>query len=70
MFYRVTADLFFLEPDEGLDFYHDCERAYAKSVSINIGQPDEEHGVISLHKCHHDETPQAECEVIANQPQQ
>lgn len=61
MFYKVTADLFFLIPDEANDFYHDCEIALPKSNTINPDQPNQERGYILLQMCYHDEDPTKPC---------
>jgi len=64
MRYRVRADLNFIEYDEANDFYHDCEKALAKSQPINPGQPNQEIALIVLEECHHDETPAQACLVL------
>lgn len=65
MFYRVIAILNFTVPDEGKDFYHDCELAIAKSNTINPGQPNEEKSSIEYHQCFHDENPSQPCLTLA-----
>jgi len=64
MFYRVTADILFQIPDEGTDFFHDCEIALGKGVTINPGQPNEEKSRILWQRCYHDDDPTKPCEVI------
>jgi len=64
MFYRVTANLHFTEPDEANDFYHDCQVALPKSDTINPDTISIEKGHIEIHKCYHDEDPTKPCEVI------
>lgn len=64
MFYRVIAILPFTIEDEGRDFYHDCELALAKAVTINPGLLTEEKGRITLELCGHDQSPAKPCEVI------
>lgn len=66
MIYRVTATLFFIIADEATDFYHDCEIALPKSITVNPGSLNEEKGFITLEKCYHDETPAKSCEVISH----
>jgi len=61
MFYRVIATLTFTEQDEATDFYYDCQKALAKSQIINPTQLNREVPSISLHECHHDETPHGPC---------
>ena len=61
MIYEVRARLFFVEEDEALDFMHDCDLAFAKSISINIDQDNAEYSVFEEIENHHDEEPNAEC---------
>jgi len=64
MFKRVTANLFFTREDEGEDFYHDCEIAFGKAVTINPGQPNSEHSHIVIQECYHDQSPSIPCIVL------
>ena len=64
MFYRVSADLLFVNEDEARDFYHDCENACPKSIIINPGQPNEEQGTITLQQCFHDQNPATPCNIL------
>ncbi len=64
MFFRVTANICFTEPDEARDFYHDCEVALPKGAVINPGQINEEKSRILLHQCFHDLDPSLECQII------
>lgn len=61
MLWRVHTDLAFDIEDEAHDFFHDCELAQAKSVTINPGQPNEERGYSYLEECHHDDDPSTPC---------
>jgi len=61
MIYQVKANLFFDSQDEGRDFYHDCERAFAKSTPVNPDTPDREDCIIELIENHHDENPNSPC---------
>ena len=67
MFYRVRADLAFTEPDEGYDFFQDCQIALSKANVINPGQPNEKRGSIMIERCYHDQDPVLPCEVIDQQ---
>lgn len=67
MFYRVTAILAFISQDEANDFYHDCEVALPKSVTINPDQPNGERGLIQLHNCFHDQDPNIPCQLISRE---
>lgn len=64
MFYQVRANLFFADPDEAVDFYHDCQVALPKSSIIQPDEINEERGEISLEICHHDVTPPLPCELL------
>jgi len=67
MFYQVAAVLNFTDEDEAEDFYHDCEVALPKSVTINPGHPDVEHGTIAIANCYHDEGTPRSCDIIEEQ---
>lgn len=64
MIYRVHAMLAFKIPDEGVDFYHDCEVALAKASIINPSTLKEERGFIMLERCWHDEDLVIPCETL------
>lgn len=66
MIYQVTATLFFEVEDEAVDFYHDCELAFAKSTIINPEAPNIEYSQISLIHNNHDLDPNQPCELIAH----
>ena len=65
MINQVRANLYFIDPDEAIDFYHDCEIALEKSAIINPDTPNQEPSKIELIKNHHDESPHAPCVLIA-----
>lgn len=66
MIYQVTANLFFVDPDEAFDFYHDCELALGKASIVNPDSPNTEHSTIQLIMNHHDENPNASCELLGS----
>lgn len=66
MFYRVTADLAFDVEDEANDFFHDCQLALLKAVTINPYQLNQERGIITLHKCHHDDPDLSTCSILSS----
>lgn len=71
MIYQVRADLFFDSHDEARDFYHDCELAFAKSISVNPDQDNAEFAVIELIENHHDTDPNEPCileKMATNEP--
>lgn len=61
MYYRVRASIAFTDQDEARDFYHDCQLALAKGVTINQGDPNFEPSAILLEECHHEESPLSPC---------
>lgn len=63
IYYRVTADIFFDIEDEATDFYHDCQLALAKGVTINSGNPNEERSQIVLHDCQHAQQQHLTCTI-------
>lgn len=65
MHYRVTATLIFTSPDEARDFYHDCEKAIPKAITLNKGKLIQEHSQAILEECHHDEQPFESCIALA-----
>jgi len=65
MIYQVRANLFFNIHDEAVDFYHDCELAFAKAIIVNPDTEATEDSVIELIKNHHDDNPNAPCELEA-----
>jgi len=67
MIYQVRANLFFDEQDEARDFYHDCELALPKGISVNPGTDYSEVSVIELIENHHDEDPHAPCHLLASE---
>lgn len=67
MFYQVKANLFFDEHDEGVDFYHDCELAFAKAIMVNPDAENTEHSTIELILNHHDDNPNEPCEYFRRQ---
>jgi len=64
LIYQVRANLFFTEADEARDFYHDCELALEKSQVVNPASPNSEYPVIDLIENHHDEDPNASCNLL------
>jgi len=71
MIYQVRANLFFTDHDEAVDFYHDCELAFAKSIIVNPDSENAEFAVIELIQNNHDQDPNQPCdlEVMAtNEP--
>ncbi len=61
MIYQVRANLYFTDHDEAVDFYHDCQVAYPKSIICNPDTEAAEYSIIELIQNHHDESPNAEC---------
>lgn len=61
MIYQVNATLFFREEDEAKDFYHDCEKALPKAMTVNPDGENSEASIIELIDNHHDESPNASC---------
>lgn len=68
MIYEVRARLFFNKEDEAKDFYHDCEKAYPKAVSVNPDSLNSEVSFADLVENHHDEDPHSPCSVISSLP--
>lgn len=68
MIYEVRARLFFDEKDEAADFYHDCEVAYPKGITVNPDGENAEFSYCDLVENHHDENPTASCHVIKSLP--
>ena len=66
MIYQVRATLFFDIEDEAIDFYHDCEVAFPKGISVNSDTEAAEFSIIELIENHHDEDPNAPCSRIAS----
>lgn len=66
MIYQVRANLFFTDSDEASDFYHDCELAYGKAAILNPNSEAVEHSTIELILNHHDQDPNAPCELLGN----
>ena len=64
MFYRVQALLAFDEEDEAKDFFHDCEIALGKAITINPGTLVSEPSFTQLEECHHNEPDPLECAII------
>lgn len=65
---QVRANLFFDKEDEAEDFYHDCEVAYPKSITINPNTPEAELATIELILNKHDEDPNIPCELLKSLP--
>lgn len=61
MIYRVVASMLFVDRDEAVDFFHDCEVALPKASVIHPCQDNQEFSMTELQECHHDETPSAPC---------
>lgn len=70
MIYEVRARLFFDIDDEATDFYHDCEVAFLKSVSINPDQENAEFATIELIENHHPDDPNEPCILIQHETNQ
>ena len=68
MIYQVRANLYFDESDEARDFFHDCELAYPKSITVNPDSPESELPTIELIENHHDEDPNRPCVVLSSLP--
>jgi len=72
MIYQVRANLFFDKHDEAVDFYHDCEVAFPKSIIVNPNSENSEFATIELIENHHDDNPNSPCfiEITAtNEPE-
>lgn len=65
MIYQVRANLFFDERDEAVDFYHDCEVAFPKGITVNPDGVNAEYSIVELIENHHDENPNEPCTVEA-----
>lgn len=63
MIYRVMADFFFPDQDEANDFFHDCEVAIARAITINPDLPDRKESTASIQECHHDEITHLPCTI-------
>ena len=70
MIYQVRANIFFDVEDEAIDFYHDCEVAFPKGISVNPDTEASEFSIIELIRNHHDENPNAPCSIIARHTSQ
>lgn len=66
MFYQVRADLLFTDPDEALDFFHDCELALAKTALINPDLSNVEWSTAELINNNHAQDPHQPCQVISS----
>lgn len=64
MIYQVQAQFFFALEDEANDFFHDCQVAIAKAITINPGQPNEQRSTASNQLCFHDLTPPGPCTIV------
>lgn len=64
MIYRVTTIFLFTVPDEARDFFHDCEVALPRTVTINEGKANEEHSIATLEECFHNEPVLKPCIVL------
>lgn len=64
MIYRVDATLYFLFEDEATDFFHDCDNALPKAVTINQDLPNEAHSWARQQRCTHDQAETGPCDVI------
>ena len=65
MIYQVRANFFFDIEDEAWDFFHDCEMAWPKTMTVNPNGEDIEPSVAELIENHHDEDPNAPCNLLA-----
>lgn len=63
MIYQVRANLYFDEHDEAVDFYHDCEVAFPKSIIVNPDSENAEFALIELIENHHDDDPNSPCDI-------
>lgn len=71
MIYQVKANLFFEKEDEARDFFHDCEVAYPKGISVNPDGEDAEFSIVELIENHHDTDPNEPCvllDILATEP--
>jgi len=66
MIHQVRANLFFDEEDEAVDFYHDCELAFAKSTLINPDAVNLEWSTIELIENNHDHDPNEACHCVSH----
>jgi len=70
MIYQVRANLFFDKEDEARDFYHDCELAFAKGISVNPDSENAEFSTIELIDNHHDDDSHQPCELELSETNQ
>jgi len=61
MFYDVHATLHFTDPDEAVDFYHDCQLALPKASVVNPDTDEQECSFIERLDNHHDLHPHQPC---------
>lgn len=64
MIYEVRARLLFDVEDEAKDFYHDCELAFDKAVTINPDTINREDSTFEMLENHHNEDPNQPCVLL------
>ncbi len=64
MIYQVRANIFFDEVDEARDFYHDCEVALHKGITVNPDAVNAQKSIAELLLCGHDTDPAEPCDIV------
>jgi len=60
-FHRITIDMFFDDFDPANDILEECKRREHQAITINPGQPNEEHSTITAQDCTHATHPVTPC---------
>jgi len=64
MKYRIGLDLIFEKEEDAMEAFNFLKERRNLFLTINKGKPNEEHSILEIHKCYHDEEVPKPCEII------